>query len=815
MKRLGRVVAVVLVLVFAATLFPASVFAAAAERAASIIQSSIPTQMVSGSQYSVSITVKNTGTESWTAAKGFRLVPLKNNPFTKAIGNLGSAETIKPGASKKFTFTLTGPSAAASYTAGWRMNKGSEAFGSSVSKVIKVVSLKLTSMFISKLPKKLSYYTYEDLDLAGLVVTGVYNNGTKKQLAITRANITGFTSSRTGTFRVTINVSGLKKTFLISVIRMNLSSITVKSLPKKLVYAVGESLDLTGASMIGVYSNGKTKVLYPASAAITGFNSSKVVTGQLVTLTMNGKTVKFKVNIVPNALMNARTAAYNVLKAALAGYTQSDYSTDNWKALNLAKTNGDKAIGAAQTTAAVTNAQKAALAAMDAVKTLAEEAAELNKAKAAALAALTKELAKYSATNYSTDGWAKVNKAKQDGDTAINASDTIAKVTKALDDAVKAMAAVIKLDAETLTAAKAAAYTDLTNALNSYSEEDYSAANWTILTKAKTDGDKAIAAAATVSAVTAARNTAISAMAAVKNLGTIELDVLKAAACADLNAILAVYNQSNYSAANWQALLAAKTAGDAAVKNAATAFAVDNAKSNAISAMAAIKTKTQEGQELTEAKAAAHQSLTAALGGYSAGDYSPEKWLLLNAAKTSGDTAIDGATTIAGVNSAKSAALAAMDAVLTFTEELAKAKTDAKAALLSVLAGYNSQDYSTANWTALNNAKTAGDAAIQAAATLEAVASAKAAAVTAMSQVKTKAVEASELASAKVNACNMLNLALAGFSQGEYTTENWQALRDAKTAGDTAINAATTISQVTNAMSDAIQAMNDIEKLPG
>ncbi len=813
MKRFNKALSVFLALTLICTLFPAAVLAAAA-KASSITYNNVPSQMVAGSKYSVTITVKNTGTESWTAAKGYRLVPQSGSPFTKSVGTLGSNETIKPGYSKKFKFTLTGPSKPGAYTASWRMVKGTETFGSTLSKKINVAALKLNSIYIKTLPLKKTYYTYEKMDLRGLVVMGNYNDGSKKQLSVSASNVTGFNSSRTGTLRLTINVSGFKRSFSVSVYRVSLSSITVNSLPKKRTYSVGEKIDLAGMSLTGRYANGKVKALDPYSAGITGFNSSKVVKGQVVTLTMGGKTVKFTVDVVPNALMNARTAAHTALNTALAGYKQTNYSAANWTVLTKAKTDGDKAIDAAKTTAAVASAKDAAVKAMAGVKTLAKEAQELADAKAAAHNALTKALAGYSPSDYSTTGWTALTKAKTDGDTAIDKAATIAKVNEAKIIFINAMAAVKVLVIEELAAAKTAAHTALNAALGSYRQVDYSAANWTALTKAKTDGDTAIDAATTVAKVNEKKTAALNAMAAVKSLDTIALDGAKAAAHTALNAILSAYSQSNYSATNWQALQAAKTAGDTAINKATTYSGVDNAKAAAIAGMAAIKTKAQESQALVDAKTAAHQALTTALSGYNSGDYSSANWLHLNATKTSGDTAIDAATTLAGINNAQTAALDAMDAVKTLAEEMVVAKAAAKAALASALAAYVQVSYSPANWTALNDAKTSGDSGIDAATTLAGVADAKADALAAMEAVKTLVEEAAEeLDNAKSDAHDALDAALASYNEADYSAAGWAALNSAKASGDTMIDAAASVSQVTATKNNAIAAMDAVKTL--
>ena len=72
-------------------------------------------------------------------------------------------------------------------------------------------------------------------------------------------------------------------------------------------------------------------------------------------------------------LPSIKLAALNDLTAALLTHLLvSDYTAENWKALNMAKTNGDLAINAATDPGGVAAAKAAALAAMDAVPTFSE-----------------------------------------------------------------------------------------------------------------------------------------------------------------------------------------------------------------------------------------------------------------------------------------------------------------------------------------------------------------------------------------------------------------------------------------------------------
>ena len=155
---------------------------------------------------------------------------------------------------------------------------------------------------------------------------------------------------------------------------------------------------------------------------------------------------------------------------------------------------------------------------MDAVKTIAEEAAE---AEAAAVKAINDATAEGMAAAISSN--AATLGLILDDYTALTNKVPVHEALAALDSSDKATiistfntAVAAQKAAEALAAAKGAAKADLTAALAGYTEGHYTAGNWTILTTAKTDGDAAIEAATDIDAVTSAKNAALAAMDAVK-----------------------------------------------------------------------------------------------------------------------------------------------------------------------------------------------------------------------------------------------------------------------------------------------------------
>ena len=93
---------------------------------AAVTASNLPTTLTCGVSYTASITMKNTGSSTWTALEGYALAvtgggDLFGNP---ALIGLPGGVSIPPQWSHTFHFTMTGPSANGSQVASWRMVRG-------------------------------------------------------------------------------------------------------------------------------------------------------------------------------------------------------------------------------------------------------------------------------------------------------------------------------------------------------------------------------------------------------------------------------------------------------------------------------------------------------------------------------------------------------------------------------------------------------------------------------------------------------------------------------------------------------------------
>lgn len=291
--------------------------------------------------------------------------------------------------------------------------------------------------------------------------------------------------------------------------------------------------------------------------------------------------------------------------------------------------------------------------------TLAEE--NVNAAlKTAAKKALNDGFATYSQDDYTSENWAKLTKAKDDGLAAIDSALTEAAIQSAKNTALDAMAAVetiAEATARELAEAKATAKSELETEYKKYKKTDYTA-NWSQLESAYNSGLTAIENAATIELAQAAKNEAVTAMAAVKNDATL-LAEAKTAAKSELETEKAKYSQSDYTI-NWSVLEQAYNDGLTAIDASKTTSAVDTAKQAAIAAMAAVKT---DAEELEAAKSAAKDELKEYFDAFNKAYYYETSLQALQTAYDSGVSAISAAQSVADVATALANAKTALDNV--------------------------------------------------------------------------------------------------------------------------------------------------------
>ncbi len=111
---------------------------------ASFVSQTVPSSMVAGQQYSVSVTMRNTGGTTWTPGALFRLGainPVDNFNWGMNRVSLAGGDSIAPNQQKTFTWTITAPSGSGTYNFQWRMVQDGVAwFGANSNNVAVTVS---------------------------------------------------------------------------------------------------------------------------------------------------------------------------------------------------------------------------------------------------------------------------------------------------------------------------------------------------------------------------------------------------------------------------------------------------------------------------------------------------------------------------------------------------------------------------------------------------------------------------------------------------------------------------------------------------
>lgn len=109
---------------------------------------------------------------------------------------------------------------------------------------------------------------------------------------------------------------------------VTLNRITIKSLPDKTDYTVGDELDITGLIVEGIYSDGSRKTEKVKESNIKGFNSRKPVESQVLIIEIGGKTTTFTIMIREKLEIDKTELARALVEANKKH--EADYTKESW-----------------------------------------------------------------------------------------------------------------------------------------------------------------------------------------------------------------------------------------------------------------------------------------------------------------------------------------------------------------------------------------------------------------------------------------------------------------------------------------------------
>lgn len=138
------------------------------------VSQSVPASLQAGQAATVSVTMRNSGSTTWTAGSYFLGSQNPQDNTTWGLNRVGLASNVAPGASVTFTFSITAPTVAGTYNFQWRMLQSSTGYFGALSTNVAVTvssttppptTLTITTTSLAPINKNVPYS--QQLNAAG------------------------------------------------------------------------------------------------------------------------------------------------------------------------------------------------------------------------------------------------------------------------------------------------------------------------------------------------------------------------------------------------------------------------------------------------------------------------------------------------------------------------------------------------------------------------------------------------------------------------------------------------------------------------
>ncbi len=196
------------------------------------------------------------------------------------------------------------------------------------------VTVKAVAQLIVTPPAQASIQAGQPLDLSGLSVRAVYEDGSSETLDSSNYSVSLPDLSTPGDKTVTIRFFGYTTTFTVHVKALEKLLVTP---PAKTTYFVGEALDLTGLSVSAQYDDGETVLLQPSEYSLTAFDPA-AAGQQTMTVSYQGVSASFTLTVNTVDLKSIRITSQPQKKL----YAVGESLDTTGLALEATYTNGTK-----------------------------------------------------------------------------------------------------------------------------------------------------------------------------------------------------------------------------------------------------------------------------------------------------------------------------------------------------------------------------------------------------------------------------------------------------------------------------------------
>jgi len=186
--------------------------------------------------------------------------------------------------------------------------------GKTATYTVQIVPVDVVKITLTEPAKKLYLKGDGQLDMSGAELLVEYSPSGTETVPVTADMVTGFDPNTVGEQTLTVTYKGQTAHFTVTVVDNSLQSISIKQLPAKLQYKMGEEeLDLTGAQLSAVYGYDGEKIIPVTADMVSGFD--KNVAGiQTLTVSYGGLTTTFTVDVIDN---NVKSIAIKQLPTKL------------------------------------------------------------------------------------------------------------------------------------------------------------------------------------------------------------------------------------------------------------------------------------------------------------------------------------------------------------------------------------------------------------------------------------------------------------------------------------------------------------------
>ena len=167
----------------------------------------------------------------------------------------------------------------------------------------KYSDLVISSITVSKMPDKTTYYQKELFDETGLEISGTTSTG--ETVSVTDYELSGFDSSSAGTKTITATSGNASATFEVTVLTDSLTGISITTMPSKTEYHINGEFEPSGILVSASASDGNTVTLKSDQLIYSGFDSSSPGI-KTITASYNGMTSSFDITIMTPVSIQAQ-----------------------------------------------------------------------------------------------------------------------------------------------------------------------------------------------------------------------------------------------------------------------------------------------------------------------------------------------------------------------------------------------------------------------------------------------------------------------------------------------------------------------------